>query len=544
MNSKLRIAILIDENLIPAWAYKMLQNIQKNANNNIVLIVKNKSANKLINENENFLYKLYNKLDQQLFNFSPNAFELKNIDHLINVNTLEVNPIQTDFDDVFLEKDITLIKNYKLDILIKLGFRKLSGEILKSTRFGVWQIVNGDTKTNGKGSQWFSDVFEKKTETCVQLQILRENADKGIVLYNSFSSIHNTSPNFTKNTVYWKAASFIPTKLAQIQELGEDLFFKNIPIRYAYPTINSNKINKIPSKKELLKFGINLTFKKIKNKLNDVFYFEQWMLLFFINSTKIRPTSFNQFAKMLPPKDRIWADPFFLKRDDNYYIFIEEMIYAENKGYISVITMDTKGNYTAPVKVLERPYHLSYPFLIEDNGNLYMIPETRDNNTIELYKCTNFPLKWELEKILIKDITAVDTTILVKDNKYWLFTNVVKNEGASDADELFLYFSNSLVSDNWKPHPLNPIVSDVKKSRGAGAFYFNNTNIYRPAQNCAKYYGHGITINQITELSELNYSEKVVETIFPNWDKNLVGTHTINSADNLTVIDGILKRRK
>ncbi len=39
-----------------------------------------------------------------------------------------------------------------------------------------------------------------------------------------------------------------------------------------------------------------------------------------------------------------------------------------NKGHISVIRMDEQGVYSEPVKVLERPYHLSYPFVFEWEG--------------------------------------------------------------------------------------------------------------------------------------------------------------------------------
>ena len=87
--------------------------------------------------------------------------------------------------------------------------------------------------------------------------------------------------------------------------------------------------------------------------------------------------TFFRFKKIIPPIDRFWADPFVIEKDNKYYIFIEELMYETYKGHISLIIMNKKGNYTKPVKVLEKNYHLSYPFLIEDGGNLYMIPETK-----------------------------------------------------------------------------------------------------------------------------------------------------------------------
>jgi hypothetical protein len=233
-----------------------------------------------------------------------------------------------------------------------------------------------------------------------------------------------------------------------------------------------------------------------------------------------------------------------INRNGKYYIFIEELIYKENKGYICLMEMDEMGNYSEPVKVLEQNYHLSYPFLIEDHGELYMIPESKQNNTIELYKCINFPLEWKLEKVLMSNVRAVDSTILFKHNKYWLFCNITQNPGPSAPDELYLFHSDKLISDSWQSHPLNPIVSDFKKSRPAGNFFNYKNKLYRPSQNGLKNYGYGMKINQVIELSETTYKEKVVNSIYPEWDDDLIGTHTLNSTNNLTIIDALLRRKK
>jgi hypothetical protein len=285
-------------------------------------------------------------------------------------------------------------------------------------------------------------------------------------------------------------------------------------------------------------------FRYLKGQTYRLFYFDQWILLFKLNKHNSISTSFFQFKKIIPPKDRFWADPYIIRRNDKYYIFIEELIYKHNKGHISVIVMDDKGQYTQPVKVLEKDHHLSYPFLIEDNGELYMIPETSQNNSIELYKCTEFPLKWEFELTLIDNIKALDSTIIFKDGRYWLFANVVSNKGASSLDELFIFSSDKLVSENWKPHPQNPIISDVKKSRPAGNFFTFKNELYRPSQNCSNRYGYGMKINRVIELSETNYEEKVVDSIYPNWENKIKATHTLSYANNLTVIDALRKRRK
>lgn len=552
MKNKLRIGILLDSNDMPTWSYKMLEEINISTGSEIVLIVKNKSETVkkksrikgLIENRKIILYSLFKKLDTKLFKFTPDAFALKNIKDIVSADTIEVKPLKTKFSDKINASDIDEIEKYNIDIFIRLGFRILRGDILKIAKYGIWSFHHGDNKVNRGGPPGFWEVLENWDETGVTLQILTENLDGGVLLSKSYSLTHHTSPNKNRNNYYWKALSFIPSKIHELYDLGEEKFFKKVDELNKHPQFYSNRLYTVPSNKEMLVLGSKAILKKIKSKINEFFYFNQWILLFKLSPSDSISTSFFRYKKIVPPKDRFWADPHVLRKGDTYYIFIEELLYSNNKGYISLITMDNKGNYTAPVKVLEKEYHLSYPFLIEDNGELYMIPETIQNNTIELYRCTDFPLKWELEKVLMDNVKAVDSTITFKDGKYWLFANIVRNKGASSLDELFLFSSEKLVSDNWVSHPQNPIISDVKQSRPAGSFFTFKEKLYRPSQNGSKCYGYGMKINEVLELTETNYQENNVDSITPDWDKNLIATHTINSVGNLTVIDALMKRRK
>ncbi|MEQ1516354.1 MAG: hypothetical protein ABL931_07700, partial [Usitatibacteraceae bacterium] len=197
-----------------------------------------------------------------------------------------------------------------------------------------------------------------------------------------------------------------------------------------------------------------------------------------------------------------------------------------------------------PVTVLDRPYHLSYPFIFEFENNTYMIPETLANRSIELYKCTEFPHKWEFQKFLMQNCLAVDSTLFNWHGKWWLFANQVETVGASTWDELFLYYSASPTSDDWIPHPGNPIVSDARSARPAGRLFMHNQRIYRPSQNCSGHYGYGFNICEITKLTETEYEEIVVTKVTPNWDKDVISTHTFNYEDGLTVVDCQIRRRK
>jgi hypothetical protein len=174
-----------------------------------------------------------------------------------------------------------------------------------------------------------------------------------------------------------------------------------------------------------------------------------------------------------------------------------------------------------------------------------MIPETSQNKTIELFKCQDFPYKWEFTKKLMENLSAVDTTLFFHKNKWWLFTSIDETNNISGGStELFLFFSDDLFSDVWESHPCNPIISDVRTARPAGRIFKQNNKIFRPSQDCSIRYGKGFNLNQITILSETEYEEKLILKVDTEWDKDLKGTHTFNFDEDITIIDAYSYRRR
>ena len=555
MKRKLRVGILLNDYMIPAWSYKMFQQINSSHYAEIVLIVKNDSVSENIRKSffERFLlnfssiiYSLYFKLDKKLYSPKHNAFYPKNIKNIFDSNIINVTPNKTKYRDIINDEDIARIEQENIDVFIRSGFRILSGEILNVAKYGLWSFHHADNAVNRGGPPGIWEMLENMKETGVTLQICSEDLDNGQILFKSFSRTISTSLILNKNNFYWKALSFIPNKMKELHELGEDKFYSNVdklnsdPIFYSNPLYQQKNIGNT----KMIFFLLRKIYRDAGYVISKIIYLKQWILLFKISESNSMSKTFYRFKKMVPPADRFWADPFVKEKDGKFYIFIEELMYDANKGHISVITMDEKGNVSEPVKVLEKSYHLSYPFLIEDDGDLYMIPETKQNKTIELYKCIQFPHKWEYERTLINNIEAVDTTVIVKSNKFWLFTNIAVNKGASNLEELYIFSADTLHSDKWISHAKNPVVSDVKKSRPAGGLFAHNNNLYRPSQNNTVTYGYGMKINKVLILNEFDYVEEEVSSILPNWDTEIIATHTLNHDDKLTVIDGLLKRRR
>lgn len=551
MENKLRIGVLLESGDIPAWSYKMLEKIHNSNHSQVVLLVRNGNTT---NDNSSFLEKiwrtrkkvlwiLYNKLDSKLFKTIPDAFQKMNISKLVHCDEIVVTPKRTKFSDFILTEDINKIKLYEIDVFIRLGFRILRGEILKIPKYGIWSYHHGDNAINRGGPAGTWEVFEGWDETGVTLQILSEDLDGGSKLAESFSATEKLSVKRNKNKYYWKALSMLPRKLEQLHSKGPEEFFEKLK-EVESLGFYSNRLFVSPTNIQVFEYILKIISRKVSSTFQAMFYFNQWILLYKMNLNNEWSKSFYRFKRITPPKDRFWADPFAIEKNGTYFIFIEELIYTEGRGKISLIEMDKKGNYNMPETIIENDYHMSYPFIFEDNDTLYMIPETSENKTIELYECIDFPKKWKLSKVLFSGISAVDATILKYNGKYWLFCNVKENEGASTLDELFLFYSNSITDGEWISHPCNPIVSDVRQARPAGSIFRENDKLYRPSQNCGKRYGYGLKINEIIQLTTTTYLEKTVESVNPNWSRDILGTHTLNKTSNLTIIDALVKRRK
>jgi hypothetical protein len=553
MNKKVRVGLMLDSYSVPHWVYRMIERIQRDGHAEIALVISNQSDSqpargfwdKIKGNHGQLFYLALLKIEGALYRPSWDPFAETDLRPLLSdTPELTVQPVQKRYSDYFTRADTDQIKSCELDVLVRLGFRILRGEILRCARLGVWSYHHGDNDYNRGGPAGFWEVLQGWQETGSILQVLTEDLDGGEVLYKSQAQTDLWSLSRNRANLYWKSLSFLPRKIAELHNLGEPEFTRALKESNQHPSFYTGKLYKVPRGLELSRLFLAHLCKYAVAKIRSLFYFDQWILLYDLKKKPGISSSFWRFKKIVPPKDRIWADPFAIYKDRLYHIFIEEMPLRSNKGHIAHMTIDGDGHWTAPVKIIEEPYHLSYPFVFEHEGAYYLVPETAENRTIDLYECVDFPNKWQRVKTLIGDISAVDATLHQQDGKWWLFANIRENKGASTLDELFLFHAEDLLDDTWHPHPQNPIVSDVRSARPAGRLFTYNGNLYRPSQDNSGIYGSGMCINHVTALTETRYSESCVGKIEPDWEKRMTGTHTLNFCDKLTVSDGLLRRAR
>jgi hypothetical protein len=232
---------------------------------------------------------------------------------------------------------------------------------------------------------------------------------------------------------------------------------------------------------------------------------------------------------------RYYADPFLLERGGHTFLFVEEYVHAERKGCIAMAEVIGDRLASTPVPVLSRPYHLSYPHVFEADGEIFMIPETGANRTLELYRATAFPLQWELVQVLMKDGVYSDATPLFHQGRWWLFVTV-DALGNATQDELSIFHSDAITGP-FVPHAANPVKSDSRSSRSAGRIIKHGDRLFRPAQDCDRHYGAGLVWFEITELTPTRFRERKVLAWNAHTDLGAIGLHSFDELDGLQAID-------
>ena len=132
--------------------------------------------------------------------------------------------------------------------------------------------------------------------------------------------------------------------------------------------------------------------------------------------------------RVIPNNWRYWyADPHLFRHGQDTYVFAEAYDRVLRRGVISCCRITDKGATTWKV-VLKLPYHLSYPHILEKDGQIYMIPESYMADEIAVFRAKHFPEQWEKVAVLKKGNEPVDSTVFSCGGKRYLMALVTDQE--------------------------------------------------------------------------------------------------------------------
>jgi hypothetical protein len=236
------------------------------------------------------------------------------------------------------------------------------------------------------------------------------------------------------------------------------------------------------------------------------------------------------------------ADPFLLRFDNRWHMFFEVMNRSSDLGEIGWAVSDDTLNWKYQQIVLAEPFHLSYPYVFEWQGIIYMIPETYQAGAVRLYKADPFPTEWSLVRELIRGPYLVDTSIFQHAGKWWFFVDTSLKAGH---DTVRLFSAPDLLGP-WDEHPCSPIVeSNGYLARPGGRVGRLDNNPVRFTQGCRPYYGTNVRAFEVIELTDTTYREReitdhpILAPAGAGWnacgmhhiDAHFVGDHWLASVD-------------
>ncbi len=522
--TQLRVGLILDSFLQPAWILKIIQDIQSSEVGRILLVIKVKEASQAQSgrQPQNLLYRVYREFDERRNKTEKDALKISSAEALLSecpvIKAEEIEPDRID--------------QHSLDVALYFGSKSLQGNLLKIAKCGVWAY--GMSQAASFTGVW--EVLKETPVTASTLEILAEEPAQRKVIYRSYSPTNPFSVWKNRNHIYWKSSNFVLRQLKRLYQDGPD------SLTESSSEPSPGKPDRPPKMFEMAKCLFSLTGRYLKYHLEQLYSVEQWFLAYRISSQPLDPQNALSGLKVFtPPQDRFWADPFPVKHGNRYFIFFEEYLYEEKKGHIAVAEVDPFGRQGEVRRALERDYHLAYPFIFKWQKDYYMIPETSQKRSVELYRCTSFPAKWQFEKTLLSNLQAADATVAEINGLWWMFVSIASEGMTKNWDELSLFYAETPFGP-WYPHEQNPVLSDVRRSRPAGRLFFFNGELYRPAQDCSKRYGYAISLNKIVRLTPQEYLEIEVSKMLPEWHKKLLGTHTLNQEEDLTVTDGLIRR--
>jgi hypothetical protein len=500
-----RLAVVLDDPRPRAWVGELLRVITSSNAANLVAVLVSRPKAGLPSAVD-----LFGRLDRRVFAsgddpFLPWPHELR-ADVTIDLGDPDLMP---------------LLGSASPDIVLHLGDGPPPTAFLDLTDGEVWRFERGDPP-------YLADVAHGVPVCATTLEARR--GDDSRTLGRVVTRVDPASWHRTQAHAYRQSSELA---VASLRKLHEGRTTSSTPPPAPPPTrLHMRRLAAIPAR-------------AVRQRIRWQRRRGQWALAFRPGaSPKGYPTDTVGFTVIEPPPNHSWADPFLVTNDDGErYVFFEDQPHATGKGVIACARIGPEGLLGPPRTILEREYHLSYPFVFHAGDDWLLLPESSANRTVELYRATRFPTDWELHRVLLEGAYVTDATPLEHDGRTWIFASMETSTGYP-SDAVSLFWADSIIG-TWHAHPLNPIVTDVRTSRPGGRIIARDGRLIRPAQDGSRGYGCGLSFQEITRITTSDYEERPCARISFDWLHGSIGTHHFDGDGVIEVVDiqRLIRRR-
>lgn len=474
---------------------------------------------------------LYSVLENRMF--KPEARESVDMSRdLDGIDTLRCNVIVKGCSEYFYDSEIEAIRTFRLDFILRFGFRIIRGNVLTAARFGVWSFHHGDEMKYRGGPAGFWEIFKGDRVSGAILQQLTEKLDAGIILKKGYLRTIEHSFKGNVNQLL-SVTSAWPAQVAD-----EIVAFPG----QAYHLSNTGApVFRLPGNIQMIRFLIRIFLNRIRFYYKELVAAEVWNVGLIrrpihevaLGNVVLKPTDIQWLRHF--GETKYLADPFGFIDKRKLHIMLEDYSYSRRKATISEIIYDLRrDSFSVPIRIIEGKEHLSYPCVVEHDGNIFCIPESYRSKNVVLYKRNYSEEAFIEENVILPGIEAVDPTVFLYENRWWLFLTVKQYS----TTHLYVYFADR-IEGPYTPHRRNPVKIDIRSARPGGVPFIHEGVLYRPAQNCSVTYGGSIVINKVLKLTPDEFYEETINSIEPvKGSQFSKGLHTLSKAGDYTLIDG------
>ena len=244
------------------------------------------------------------------------------------------------------------------------------------------------------------------------------------------------------------------------------------------------------------------------------------------------PIEYNTPFQTLKGEKGYWyADSLLFENDNKHYLFCEAFNVKEQKGEIAVSVLED-GNWSIPQVIISNNYHMSYPCVFKYGNDIFMIPESQENNTLELYKSEAFPFQWKKVANLAEGEKYADATVFGYNEELYIITYKSKERNA-------ILFKLSI--PNYTIKQIKDIHYTDNIGRPAGTIIRVENKVYRPSQDCRNTYGERVLWNKIIfdgGYEEVNLIDGIDnKNVLIEGKKGVDKIHTFSRAGSYEAID-------
>ena len=468
-------------------------------------------------------WKIINLFERIKLHFSPysNHLQRYNLQNKVLLKEIVLHSMP-------LSKSSELI-NCDFNSLISFNYRFDFQEIQKFIRTDLIFFYKGLNFCPKNILIGFDELLESKSSSSFSIiKVKKEDGSLEVLLKGSFVS----SLYFLSN----QANIFERRNYYLLKLLNGSMNTPDTSTQANWLSINSlNKVLQEPSLKDQLSYLKKVIFTSFLLMYRFIIG-QKIVWKVFYSTDKWTDLDFKNQESLPNPRNGYLADPFIFNHQGRNIVFVERFDFKDEKGKIAAYEI---GNFLPKDLgvIIEEDFHLSYPYIFQNNNNIYLIPESSQNKDVRLYECESFPNKWKLKSIMLKDVSAADSMVVESEGKWWLFTNLNPSNLSDHCSELFIFSSNDLLNGPWLPHVNNPIFLDPANARNGGII-IDGEIFYRVSQKQGHgVYGQNIQINKILELNDLNYVEEIMSKDSGVNIRNTEQSHHLHTNSTYSVYD-------